>query len=196
MLKITTIPSDQEIYSIASRTPKYMYPSALPYAVVIEGALSPGQCEDIIQAGEQLEHYNFHGCDSLATREFPRPLPSVLTPLVAHIVNRNVVNFAYDLDMSSATAWMQTYAKGNSYDLHTDGSLGQTRKLTGVLMLSDENDYEGGDLVLRDVKHAFRAPRTRGTVVVFSPWVMHTVEPITAGLRHTINLGYYGPPFK
>lgn len=71
------------------------------------------------------------------------------------------------------------------------------RKLTAVVMLSDPNTYEGGDLEL-DVP-ARPDPeklRKRGTVIVFPSFVFHRVTPVTKGVRHTLVGWKEGPLWR
>jgi PKHD-type hydroxylase len=112
---------------------------------------------------------------------------------IARLMNDQ--NFGYDLN-DGITAWLQTYETGDAYALHRDGELGQSRKLTAVAMLSHPNEYLDGELLLYIHPYKFVVPKTQGTVVIFPPWVLHEVTPVTGGLRQTINMAFWGPTFR
>lgn len=70
------------------------------------------------------------------------------------------------------------------------------RKLTAILMLSNGDEYEGGDFMLRD-EHGvvWRDPafREKGTVVVFPSNVIHQVSRIESGQRMSVAGWLMGP---
>jgi PKHD-type hydroxylase len=86
------------------------------------------------------------------------------------------------------------------YKSHSDDgyAFNLFRKLSVSIQLSNEDEYEGGELVL--YRHSFRdpatAPKTRGTVIVFPSYVIHEVTPVTKGLRKSVIAWIIGPRFK
>jgi hypothetical protein len=193
-MNLFTLPEMPELSVVASQVEPYMRPNTLPTAVVAEGYLSAEECGSIQQQMATISPYNFKKCNA-TTRQAPRPLPRVFDPLIQFTLGINNMFWDFNLDEEPA-AWMQTYQEGNDYDLHSDGSLGQSRKLTAVLLLSPPKQYVGGELEISATPAKYRVPRTQGTVVVFPGWVLHRVLKVTAGQRRTINLGFWGPPFK
>lgn len=175
-------------------TPEYMHPNTIPQAAIATAYLTNLQCDYIQEALYPIEAYVRRGCNA-ETREAPRPLPIVLDPIVIFARQVNDLFWNHKID-SEPGAWMQTYEEGGKYQLHVDSSPGQMRKLTAVAMLTDPSNYVGGDLELIDVKIPIPIPRARGTIVVFPPWTLHRVTPIESGVRQTINLGFWGPPFR
>ena len=192
MQRLLTFPSQLTLEWAHNRTPAFMRPSMVPYAVSLEGALSAAECENIIRTMERIEPHESDGCDAI-TRETRGH--AVLDPIewVARNVNKRY--FEFDLD-EGGHAWMQTYERGNKYQRHMDGSPGQTRKLTAVAMLTDPDEYRGGALDIFVKPQSFTVPRTQGTIVVFQHWLEHEVAPVTSGKRQTINMGFWGPPFR
>lgn len=189
-----TIPNVASMRRARSGAHDYMRPNMLPSAVVLDNWMAASQCDALVEYMEQQDHYNHEGCDAL-TREAPMPLADVFDPVILAAVTANASQWQFDLDPYPA-AWMQSYESGGSYQLHVDQAPGQMRKLTAVAMLSDPADYVGGDLIIRILPHDIPAPKSRGTVVVFPSWVLHYVTPISRGFRQTINLGFWGPPFR
>lgn len=189
-----TYPGAGQLEAYERNTPDYMHPNKIPQAAIATAFLTDIQCDYIQEALHPIEPYIRQGCNA-ETREVPRPLPHVLSPLVIFARQVNDIFWKHKLDPEPG-AWMQTYKEGGSYQLHTDASPGQIRKLTAVAMLTDPAHYKGGDLELIDVRLPVPVPRARGTVVVFPPWTLHQVKSIESGTRRTINLGFWGPPFR
>jgi len=82
--------------------------------------------------------------------------------------------------------------------LHSDlGYNGPSRfrKLTVIVQLSDENSYEGGDLVIQheNVKH--KITRKQGSIIIFPSFLLHEVKEVTKGIRNSLVTFAYGPPF-
>jgi hypothetical protein len=189
-----SVPSLEELKHIVTPVPMYMRPTLLPYFVVCEGALSNEICDSIIYTLMKEDGYRFEGCEA-ETRECSRPLHPVLNPIFQFTWSMNSIWWNFVLD-NEPGAWLQTYEVGDSYDTHTDGSLGQTRKLTTIALLSDPADYDGGQLRMIPYPEQHHIPKTRGTLCVFPPWMLHDVSPVERGLRQTINMGFWGPPFR
>lgn len=188
-----TIPSIGDIAMMASVTPAYMVKTLNPHAVVYEGLLDDETCDHIVEHLMYVEPYEYTGCGA-TTRECPELLHSLLEPIMQFTLDVN--HEFWDFDVKTPGAWLQTYEAGGYYQLHSDAEIGQSRKLTTIALLSDPNDYEGGELRLIAYPIGYDLPRTRGTLVTFPAWLLHEVLPISSGLRQTINLGYWGPPFR
>lgn len=187
-----SFPDTEALEDAATGAPDFMQPSRVPYAVGIEGILTDAQCDAIVNSLEHLEPYSFKACGGI-TRECSSD-PSLDA---IETIGRGLNEWFFNYDLTEGQhSWMQTYAKGNEYRRHMDGSPGQTRKLTAVALLSDPDDYEGGYLALYVRPKTFVVPRTRGTVVVFQHWVEHDVSRVSGGKRQTINMGFWGPPFR
>jgi PKHD-type hydroxylase len=83
-----------------------------------------------------------------------------------------------------------------NYTWHVD--MGRTedstnRKLSVSIQLSDEDDYEGGNLEF-DEKDV--TTRQQGTAFVFPSYKRHQVTPVTRGTRYSLVLWVAGPPFR
>ena len=195
MKNLFTIPSAEKIRHEVYRTPEYMRPSTMPTAVVMEGFLLENECDWLVAYLSSLESYNYDHCSAL-TREAPRPLDGLLDSSVMAAETVNDSYWGFELDVDPA-AWFQTYSAGRSYPLHADFAPGQSRKMTAVVMLSDEEAYAGGELRVRiNSERGIAVPKTRGTIVVFPAWVPHLVTEVTWGVRQTINIGFWGPDFR
>jgi len=71
------------------------------------------------------------------------------------------------------------------YDWHTDcgNGLAATRKVSVVAMLSSDDNYEGGKLLLNNYGEVIEANRELGSISMFPSYLLHKVEPVTKGER-------------
>lgn len=191
--RMYTIPLPDAIYKAREITPDYMRRSSVPYAFVGEGVLSNELCDALIDELTPLEAYKHPSCDA-TTREAVRPFTSTMKPIVEFSKQTNATIFGFQLDENPG-GWFQTYTPGQGYPLHSDGDIGQSRKLTTIVMLSDPSWYMGG--VLRIVPYPGYAEisNVRGTMVTFPSWMLHEVTEVTWGIRQTLNVGFWGNPF-
>lgn len=67
------------------------------------------------------------------------------------------------------------------------------RKISASLLLNDESEYEGGDLIILDevVK-----TKKRGSIIVFPSFMTHQVTPVTQGVRYSAVCWMGGPAWK
>ena len=94
-------------------------------------------------------------------------------------------------------------------DVNTRGKI---RKMTSILQLTDPSKYEGGDISLAPLDsemetldetpegllkpNFFTVPKTQGTIFCFPSFVWHKAQPVTKGIRYSINTWHWGWPFK
>jgi len=118
--------------------------------------------------------------------------------LQGYIRYANSKNFHYDLsDNDKESTQISKYSKGEYYKRHQDFGAKDhlTRKLSLTVQLSDEDDYEGGDLVfIQDIAEykEIKAFRGKGSVIVFDSRVIHEVTPVTKGVRYSLVKWYHG----
>lgn len=67
------------------------------------------------------------------------------------------------------------------------------RKLSIVVQLSNETDYEGGIVQLSKGSHTVDVPKLKGTVIIFPSFVLHRVLPVTSGERRSLVSWVSGP---
>ena len=80
--------------------------------------------------------------------------------------------------------------------MHTDAYVGKTHRYKTVLIqLSDENDYEGGDLVC-NYGGEMILPRGQGAAIAYPSYALHGVKPVTKGTRYSLVIWITGPQFK
>jgi len=119
---------------------------------------------------------------------------------VAETVNRT--RFGFALDPFPELMQCAEYGPGDHYDWHRD--VGEpaagarprpelARRLSLTVQLSDDGDYAGGDLEIRDGAETLRAGRSVGTVVLFPSTALHRVAPVTSGTRFALVAWLTGP---
>jgi hypothetical protein len=90
---------------------------------------------------------------------------------------------------------VKMYVEGDRFDNHHDACANTEmmthRKINLVIQLSDESEYDGGDLCIG--KH--KSSRTIGTGIFFPAEVYHNVTEITRGSRVSL-IGHSWGPFK
>tara|TARA_B100000927_G_C16414206_1_gene448574 strand:+ start:133 stop:687 length:555 start_codon:yes stop_codon:yes gene_type:complete len=112
----------------------------------------------------------------------------------------NHSNFSYDLsDIDKEDLQFSKYDEGCFYTRHTDYSEGEgqilkTRKLSLSLQLSDENEYEGGELILYNhlKNNTIKACKSKGSLIIFDSRMAHEITPITSGVRYSLVKWYHG----
>ena len=108
----------------------------------------------------------------------------------------------YKYDLSDVFEFqLIRYRPGGEYDWHCDyGSspvAGYVRKISMSIQLSDESDYEGGNLQLMDENNkSYIAPRQRGSIILFDSRTPHRVQKVRSGERKSIVGWVVGPRWK
>lgn len=90
------------------------------------------------------------------------------------------------------------YNKEGRYRSHIDTFLGSPhndcRKLTALAFLND--DFEGGKLFLQVGDQKIYPQQSKGTIIVFPSFILHGVEDILSGTRHSVVCWLLGPYFR
>lgn len=116
----------------------------------------------------------------------------------------------WNFDLISADECIQYteyYANENGhYDWHQDvgpGELASKRKVSITLQLSDDDEYDGGDLEITAggdgrgvLQTGHICPRGKGIAVVFPSYLMHRVSEVTKGTRRSLVLWVGGSHYR
>ncbi len=118
----------------------------------------------------------------------------------------NHLSWNYDLHPNSELLQFGVYTKEDHYTWHVDDVIHnpEPRKLTTILMLSDKENYEGGDLLFNDgvdkdeniVGVKCDEIESKGSIVVFPSVILHKVSPILSGQRMTLVSWTHGPNWR
>ena len=111
-------------------------------------------------------------------------------------------NYKFNLSILNDDIQFAIYRseKNGNYSWHDDmvknEEFNTIRKLSLSVQLSNEHDYEGGELEIVNAPNNFIAPKKIGTIIVFPSFLIHRVTPVTKGNRISLVLWIDGPPFK
>ena len=91
------------------------------------------------------------------------------------------------------------YPEGGFYDWHVDNDVNfqhepPVRKISMTLLLSPENEFEGGDLEL--MSEGKVAKIKQGHAIFFASFIRHRVKPVIRGNRKSLVMWFGGTPFK
>lgn len=107
----------------------------------------------------------------------------------------NLTGFYEPMQLSEYSASF----KGH-YDWHTDGSKkddkGVPRKLSMVMMLSEPDEFEGGELQVKASDVDETLEMKKGRAWFFPSYILHRVTPVTKGLRKTAVMWVGGEPWR
>lgn len=112
-----------------------------------------------------------------------------------HEANSNFFGFdVYGLHESMQLLHYGEDIGGGHYDWHMDCGPGiADRKITVIVQLSNEEDYQGCDT---EVFNQGTLEKTRGSVFAFPSYMTHRVTPLTKGSRDALVMWVNGPTYR
>ena len=120
-----------------------------------------------------------------------------LEPYV-ELLNKQVWNF--NISGVSKDLKALKYSGSDRFDWHADYDKGKvsTNKLTCLIQLSDESEFEGGDLhfAFANDGEFFKTPYKKGYVLIFPSIISHMVTELTSGERYIMREIISGEPFR
>lgn len=119
------------------------------------------------------------------------PLARELGETVLRALSRNPLYFAAALPLRTVPPLFNRYESSETYGFHVDGAVrtfpsapGWLRTdLSATLFLCEPEDYEGGELVVKDLygEHLVKLPA--GDMILYPANSLHCVTPVTRGAR-------------
>ena len=111
--------------------------------------------------------------------------------------NKNHFGFG-DIQITEQAQFTE-YPEGGFYDWHMDTDVNMqheppVRKISMTLLLSPENQFEGGDLEL--MSPGKKVNLKQGHAITFASFLNHRVAPVTRGVRQSLVMWFGGEPFK
>ena len=119
---------------------------------------------------------------------------------IEHIMRTtNGNHFGFDGMQITEMAQYTEYPEGRFYEWHVDNDVNcahepPVRKISMTLLLSPENEFEGGDLEL--MAEGKIAKIKQGHAIFFASFIRHRVKPVTRGRRQSLVMWFGGTPFK
>ena len=174
---------------------------------------TPEQCQKIIDAGRRqkpqqakvgIDKPGGSGVDTKKRTTTISWLPfEEMKPMYNDIntfiqkANRN--HFGFENVAITEMAQFTEYPEGGFYDWHMDTDVNMqheppVRKISMTLLLSPENQFEGGDLEL--MAPGKKVNLKQGHAIIFASFLNHRVAPVTKGVRQSLVMWFGGKPFK
>ncbi len=194
----------------------------VPEYIQYEELFSPPECDALIKLGEsgKLENPGVGtGEETRLDLDYRAVLSRTLDPayekdslawvynkIISRVVWTNTDHYRFSLSGCNEPINFLRYdtpskkdAKENAghYKWHQDfgGGYASLRKLSVMVQLTDGDDYEGCDLMLRTHREFTPGLRKRGDMIIFPSWTVHSVTPILSGRRYALVLWVSGPQF-
>lgn len=191
-------------------------PSACDYDhvenfVIVPNLFTPKECNDIVsickkQEKEKAATFNrkkgnefseYREC-TVSFIEHSEEVDWIYSRISNKVIDMNDQFFKFSIwGFGEALQFLEYNSPTGCYKAHTDKLLrDKVRKLTFILMLTNDNEYDGGNLQVLLNEEPTDMPRQQGTMIMFPSYTLHRVTPITKGMRHTIACWVTGEPFK
>ena len=111
----------------------------------------------------------------------------------------NLNHFGFGDIRITEQAQFTEYPEGGFYDWHMDSDVVMlheppVRKISMTLLLSPEDQFEGGDLEL--MSPGRKAKLKQGHAICFASFLNHRVAPVTRGVRQSLVMWFGGTPFR
>ncbi len=176
---------------------------------------SPQQCQMVINKGKSLQpekaEVGMGKMDKKGSGYDPdkrittiswipfRDMPEMYKQIETEMLRANNNHFGFEGMQLTEPGQFTHYPTGGFYEWHMDNDiLGKyqppVRKISMTLLLSPENEFEGGELEL--MAKGKRAKLKQGQAVFFASWLQHRVKPIIRGERSSLVMWFGGPSFK
>ena len=128
-----------------------------------------------------------------------KKMPDMYKDIEKTMKATNGNHFGFDGMQITEMAQYTEYPEGGFYDWHVDNDVNMAheppvRKISMTLLLSPENEFEGGDLEL--IKEGQSAKIKQGQAIFFASFIRHRVKPVTRGVRKSLVMWFGGPSFK
>lgn len=176
------------------------------------GVFTAEECDKIIEHGKSLKTLDAKvgGGDNkeevdpsirITTIAWIEPHPDInwmYRKLVDATLGLNKEYFNFELfGFFEKLQFTEYNAPDGNYKQHMDKVFNSViRKLSIVVQLTDPKEYEGGELKIYSGPNPETMTKDRGTVIAFPSYILHQVEPVTKGQRHSLVGWTLGSNFK
>ena len=128
-----------------------------------------------------------------------KEMPEMYDQINNFIQKANLNHFGFGNVQITEQAQFTEYPEGGFYDWHMDTDVNMkheppVRKISMTLLLSPENQFEGGDLELMAPGKTVKLKQ--GHAIIFASFINHRVAPVTRGVRQSLVMWFGGEPFK
>lgn len=128
------------------------------------------------------------------TEEFYRKIAASFSKI-------NTRFFGFDLRGIYELAQYTVYKPGEYYGWHNDCGIKEIdrvpRKLSMSILINDTTEFEGGELLLKTIEdNPVVVQQKKYRAIFFPSYTLHTVAPVTKGVRKSIVVWSGGPHFR
>ena len=128
-----------------------------------------------------------------------KEMPEMYRDIEKTMLQANNNHFGFEGMQLTEPGQFTHYPTGGFYDWHIDTDVSgkhqpPVRKISMTLLLSPENEFEGGELEF--MSKGKRAKLKQGEAIFFASWLQHRVKPVTRGERKSLVMWFGGPSFK
>ena len=173
---------------------------------------TPKQCQMVINAGRSEPKQNGsvggrQGKSEIDTKTRTSHIswiPFTKTPEMYKDIEKvmkttNGNHFGFDGMQITEMAQYTEYPEGGFYDWHIDSDTHfvhepSVRKISMTLLLSPDNEFEGGDLEIMTEGQA--AKLKQGHAIFFASFIRHRVTPVIRGNRKSLVMWFGGTPLR
>jgi PKHD-type hydroxylase len=142
----------------------------------VDGRVSVGQQGAKVKQNRQLPEQS--------------PLARQLGDVIQAALARSPLFFAAALPLRSVPPLFNSYAGGEHYGAHIDGSVRHVAgglpvrtDISSTLFLNEPDSYDGGELVVLDTYGSHEIKLPAGDLILYPSTSLHRVEPVTRGVR-------------
>lgn len=152
-----------------------------------------GQGKGVLETKTRLSHISWIPFDHPQAQFMYKTIDQWLQKI-------NINHFGFDGVHLNEYAQYTEYGESGHYDWHMDSETHMAteppaRKISMSLMLSNENEYEGGGLhFLRSENDVLNLKQ--GHAIFFASFLQHKVAKITKGNRKSLVMWFGGPSFR
>ena len=125
-----------------------------------------------------------HWMNNEAYKDFLMPIYDIISRNV-RMINDGMWRYNYE---GYGVFQYSEYTEGDHFNWHIDQIeiKGESRKVSFSLGISDESEYEGGDLGFKAAEEEDYYKIGRGDIIAFPSWMLHKVTPVTKGKRRVL----------
>ena len=124
----------------------------------------------------------------MTNEKYKSSLLSIYQEISSKVRKINDSMWSYNYDGYEPFQYSE-YEVGDHFNWHFDVKQftgANIRKVSFSLGLSNKNEYEGGDLILKTSAEESCYKLDRGDLIVFPSWALHKVTPVTKGKRRVV----------
>ena len=77
-------------------------------------------------------------------------------------------------------------------DFHIKTTMNVQRKISIAINLSDDNEYEGGNIEHYHLNYPTATPRDLGALIIYPSYTLNRVAPVLRGTKYVLNLYAHG----